>query len=195
MFPKRSGIVLLLMVLAGCGGGDSGGDTDKPKPEAKVNHKPRVEGRWRVVYTPLQGQEQRATWTVTPDCDIGACGFTIKSTGGAAHHFLYDRAIKDWTGNDRQTSTCADQDTGEVSAKRGYRIRSQINLTPIRVVRTRRATYVTEMFGDRRERFDVTAEGEAAGCFSQTSQDGVRAVRIDSPSGKPERVGGVGYGE
>jgi hypothetical protein len=185
-------VLLPLAVLAGCGGGDD--DTgDKPAPPAhKVNHEPRVEGKWRVVYTPLSSDEQesRATWTTTPECERGPCDFTIKSTAGAKHHFNYDPAIKDWSGRDRTIDPCGDVATNEVAVERGYRNLSQITLTPIRAVRTETGTFVSEMFGDRRDRLTLTAAGEEAGCAAAPIREySLRAVRIKPPAGKEQTVG------
>lgn len=189
---RHAPIGLALLALAGCGSGDDE-PSDTPKPPAKkVNHEPRVEGHWRIVYTPTfgGGQEQRATWTVTPECSEGPCDFRIKSSAGARHHFRYDPAIKDWTGRDRQRQDCVEDNSDEVTVKGGYRVRSQITLTPIRAVRNAKGTFVTEMFGDRRDRISVTPEAQEAGCaLVESEQEGVRAVRIDPPAGNEQTVG------
>jgi hypothetical protein len=183
-----------LVLLAGCGGDDS---TDRqPRPKANVNHEPRVEGEWRIVYTPLGGeQEERATWDTRPVCDTGPCDFTITSDAGARYRFEYDPAVKDWTGRDRQVNDCVNED-GTVALKRAYVVRSQITLTPTRAVKKSNGTFITEMFGDRRDKNVLTDAGRDEGCPEAAPvQVSVRAVRADPPAGKSKPIGGVGYGE
>jgi hypothetical protein len=195
---KERAVVVLaaLGLLAGCSGDekDQGGVArTETAAKPKVDPRPRVEGRWRIVYTPLSGeQEQRATWIVSPDCPEGPCGFRIKSDQGARHRFVYDEAIKDWTGRDRQRNPCVTS-SGDVLVKDAYRVQSQITLTPMKAVKT----FVTELFGERRDRVSLTPKAESAECDpAPPTQDSIRAVRADPPPGKPKTVGdGVGYDE
>jgi len=188
----RRGLALLpVVLLAACGGGDDSDDSGPPAQ--KANDEPRVEGKWRVVCTPFSGQESRATWTTKPACAEGSCDFTIKSTAGAQHHFIYDPAIKDWTGRDRQTAACAEEFSEEVAAEHGFTVVSQITLTPIRAVRSDTGTFVTEMFGDRRDEYTPNSAGKKANCGSGgDEQSSVRAVRVDPPAGDEQTVGPQG---
>ena len=181
MIPRRSGIVLFLALLAGCGGDDGSND--------ERNGEPRVEGRWRVIYTPRSGlHEDRVTWGTTPHCAEGTCGFTINSTGGGHHRFSYDSAINDWSGIDEEFRPCLD-DRREVVLEKGYRLSAQISLTASRVVTSADGTFVSEMVGERRDEVTLTPGAKAAGCdFAPNRRLSVRAVRIDPPAGDEKTV-------
>ena len=108
-------------LLGGCGAVD--GDERcvervQTTPKPNVDRRPRVEGRWQVVYAPLGGehQEQRARWAATPS------------------RFVYAPAPKEWIGGDPQRGACY------VLMQRVYRIGSQIMLTPLRAVRGAKGT-------------------------------------------------------
>ena len=196
MVLKRAGIVLAAVLLGGCGGDSGGGESDTPAPETKVNNEPRVEGRWRVQYVPITGADElRATWTTDPACDTGACSFDVRSTRGFNLTFRHDEALGDYRGRTIEPDTCSDETTGEVAVEHGYDVRVQVTVQPVKTVSTDQGTYVTEMFGNRRDRFAATDAGEQAGCSDTSVESTVRAVRIEPPAGKVKRIDGLGYGE
>jgi hypothetical protein len=184
VFAKRAGIALLLL-LAGCGGGDS----DDPAPATNLNREPRVEGRWRIVYTPDGEEAQRATWRIRPVCDAGPCAFNITSDAGANYTFEYDETTQDWTGRDRQSQDCI-SDKGGVLSKNAYIVRSEITLTPIAAVRSGKETFLTEMNGDRYDESVLTEKGFEKGCRDAATEHGsIQAVREDAPAGRPRSIG------
>jgi hypothetical protein len=185
VFAKRAGIALFLL-LAGCGGGDG----DDPAPTVNLNREPRVEGRWRIVYTPDGERSQRATWRIRPVCETGPCAFNIISDAGASYAFEYDETTQDWTGRDRQTMDCVADDGKKVLQKNAYVVRSEITLTPIRAVRSGNESFLTAMNGDRYDRSILTEEGFQKGCRDAATVHGsIEAIREDPPPGKPRLVG------
>jgi hypothetical protein len=185
VFQKRAGIALLLLV-AGCGGGDA----DEPAPVTNLNREPRVEGRFRVAYTPAEGGEtQRAIWRTQPICDAGPCAFTIVSDAGARYSFEYDEATKEWTGRDRQSMDCVADKGDKVLQKNAYVVRSRITLTPVLGVKAGKTTFVTEMAGDRVDENALTEEGFARGCRDAAGEEGaIRLVRVNPPPGRQRRI-------
>lgn len=185
MFRTRAGAALLLL-LAGCGGGD--GETQAPP--ADLNREPRVEGRWRIVYTPDGDQKQQATWRIRPICATGPCTFNITSDAGASYTFEYDETTQEWTGLDRQSMDCVANDGETVLKKNAYVIRSEITLSPVSAVRSGNETLLTEMDGERYDRSTLTEEGFSKGCRDAAPVHGsIEAVRENPPVGTPRPVG------
>ncbi len=51
---------------------------------------PRLEGRWRVRFTPdnyTGGHAETLIWRITPLCDVGACSVRVRSSGGRRRRF------------------------------------------------------------------------------------------------------------
>jgi hypothetical protein len=188
---KERAVVALaaLGLLAGCSGNEEGGacvERAERAPKPKFDRRPRVEGRWRVVYAPLGGgdQQQRTTWAVTPSCKTGPCNFRIHSDRGAQRLFVYDPTFKTWTGRDRQRDYCAIQSA--------YWTRSEITLTPLRAVRNAKGTFVTQMFGG------ITlapGEQDAGAEASASRRETVSVVRTDPPPGKEVPISSLRYRE
>jgi hypothetical protein len=185
VFRSRAGIVFLLL-LAGCGGDD--GETQAPP--VNLNQEPRVEGRWRIVYTPDGEKKQEANWRIRPICATGPCTFNITSDAGASYTFEYDETTQEWTGLDRQSMDCVSNDREKVLMKNAYVIRSEITLSPISAVRSGNETLLTEMDGERYDRSTLTEEGFSKGCRDAATVHGsIEAVREDAPPGTPRPVG------
>ena len=152
--------MIALALLAGgvptaCGGSDSSEPADKPDAQntapakPKGDPHPRVEGRWRVVYTPRDPDAEpgRTTWSITPTCEAGACSFRAKSTH-VAYRFRFDAAIGDYTARTKYTQDCFNLTTDEVLVKDAYKARSQITVEVIDAVKTDEGVaYATEMSG------------------------------------------------
>jgi hypothetical protein len=175
--------MVLLLLLVGCGGDGA----DEQAPVINVTQDPRVEGRWRITYTPdAGGEEQQATWKTRPICDAGPCTFSIISDAGASYSFEYEDSLKEWTGRDRQSMDCLADKGKKVLLKNAYVVRSEISLTPISVVKVGRESFVTEMTGERSDESSLSDEGFAKGCRDSPPTFGaIRAVRLDPPTGRP----------
>ena len=186
MFARRFAIALMLL-LAGCGG-DS---RDEQPAVIDLNKEPRVEGRWRITFTPdAGGGDQQATWRTRPICDRGPCNFTIRSDAGARYTFEYEESIQEWTGRDRQSEDCIGDKGDKVLLKDAYVVRSEINLAPVSAVRTGRESFVTEMVGERYDQRSLSDEGFEKGCRdTEPTYGSIRAVRLDPPTGKPRHLG------
>jgi hypothetical protein len=171
---RAVGALAALGLLAGCSGDEEDGgcvERVESTPKSKADRLPRIEGRWRVVYSPLGGgrREQRTTWAVTPSCRTGPCSFWIRSDRGRRRRFVYDPAVNTWTGR----SYCV--------IKSAYWSGSQITLIPLRAVRKAQGSFVTQMFGGREP--------------SARRREIVRAVRTDPPLGKDAPVRSHRYTE
>jgi hypothetical protein len=187
MFRTHAGIALaVLLLLAGCGGDDAG----EQAPTTNLNREPRVEGRWRIFYTPDGEERQQATWRIRPLCATGPCTFNITSSAGATYSFEYDETTQEWTGRDRQLMDCISNKGDTVLSKNAYVVRSQITLSPIAAVRAGKETLLTEMHGDRYDRSTLTEEGFTKGCRDAATVHGsIEAVRVDAPPGRQRPVG------
>jgi hypothetical protein len=178
-----------LGLLAGCGGNEEQEgcvERAEPTPKPKFDRRPRIEGRWRVVYAPLGGEhrQQHTTWAITPSCTAGPCNFRIHTDRGARRLFVYDPTYKTWTGREGQPGYCLIQSA--------YRSRSEITLTPLRAVRDAARTFATQMFG----RITLAPGAQDAGGEASASrQETVRAVRTDPPPGKQVPISSVRYRE
>jgi hypothetical protein len=184
-----------LLCLIGClatatvlGCASSG--TDSPGADSASDDRPRVDGTWRIVTTSLdrEAREDRFTWSVTPECATGPCGFRVSSkTTGNKFRFSFDKAIGDYLRNYRLVDNCVNQSTGALIAKNGYRvsIKSIMRVTDSVISEEDGVDYATQMSGEDREEVRLTPEAEAAGCSSKGRKYSVLAIRLDKPAGEP----------
>ena len=109
--------------------------------------------------------------------------------------FRFDDAIGDYTTEFEYTQNCTNFTTDEVIAKNAYEVDVQMTLQVLQSVRTSEDDlYATEMYGQRTDRAVLSSEGEVGGCEpGETTQDDMRVVRIDPPTGETVmETGGVG---
>jgi hypothetical protein len=162
---------LLVLTAAAVALAACGGDDEQQAAKRKVDKTPHVEGKWRAVYTPIPqdtldeeppGEEQRATWRVTPKCSEGACSFVAKSTASDVPLvFRYDEALKDYTLRDKYKINCVGQQGfgDEVLAKDAYTVTTRATYSVAEVVQTKDGRrYATELAGQRTETQVATEE-------------------------------------
>lgn len=190
--------------VAGCGGDDSpererastaqATPTKTASPTPTPDPRPRVEGTWRVVFTPRdpESDPDRVNWTITPRCAEGACGGRIQSSTGRRFKLTFDEAIGDYGTTGRSTSDCVNLATNELIFKNAYRNRTIGTLTVTQSVKAEHGEFATEMFGEWRTRSTMKPAAEGTCNAADLLVDDVRAVRKDAPEGEP---GSVGIGE
>lgn len=176
-------------VLAAFGGVGCGGD-DAPaaKPKPKGDPRPRVEGEWRVVYTPQDTSqpEDRATWTATPSCKYGACGFRVESNKGIKLRLRFDDAIGDYTDRNRSFGPCVNAETNETVIEDAYAYLDQVTLTTSSGVKNSRGAFAIEMTGTRVQRGELRPEHLNSDCDPEDEGQRIdmQLVRVDPPRGR-----------
>jgi hypothetical protein len=152
--------------------------------------RPRVEGTWRVVMASRSGREApgRATWTLTPSCRYGACDLSLQRGSRRPRTLRFDRVIGDYSGAWAAFTSCENLATGEVIAKKAYKVQSKVTLRVTTSVTYRGRAYATEMSGEQFSRplLQPGFEGQCQEEFPATLD--LRVVRADPPSGTPRRV-------
>jgi hypothetical protein len=208
---SRSAALLIsgaFAAVAGCGSDDSpeherastakATPTETATPTPTPDPRPRVEGAWRVVFTPRDPEmdPDRVNWTITSRCAEGACGGRIQSSTGRRFKLTFDEAIGDYGTNSRGTSDCVNLTTNELIFKNAYKNRTIGNLAVTQSVKTEDGEFATEMFGEWRTRSTMKPAAEGTCDPAELLVDDVRAVRKDAPEGEPGSVGlGEGVGD
>ncbi len=176
--------VALAVLIAGCGSDDA--PAAKPKP--KGDPRPRVEGEWRVLYTSQDASQldDRATWTVTPKCKFGACGFRVKSNKGIKLRMRFDKVVGDYTDRTRTTYPCGNEETGETFIEDAYVMIDQVTLEPSVGIKNGRGTFATEMTGTRETQSHLRPEHADSGCDGEEDWEraDLRLIRTDPPRGR-----------
>ena len=178
----RLAILLAVVLLVGACGDESEGPTGDPRP--------RVEGRWRVVMTSRSGREApgRATWNLTPACRYGACDFSFRGPSGKTRKLRFDKIIGDYTGGWAVYTSCENLATGEVIAKKAYKVKHKVALQVATSVRYEGRAYATEMTGEEfaqpllQPAYEGQCQEESPATFD------LRVVRADPPPGTRRRV-------
>jgi len=177
--------------------------TDTPTAQARIlpklpgDTRPRVEGRWRVVYTGGANDPLRTTWKVTPKCSVGACGFTGKSSlRHSKFPFTFDKTVGDYISKNTDTESCGYQATKEVVVKHAYDLGDNWQLGVTKAVFADGRQIATEMAATRHLTATLTSAAKAAGCGAYEGypeDEQVRLVRISPPAGDEVAVntGGV----
>jgi len=183
----------------GCGGDDKGGSdrgenqrstTTAPKPA--VDSRPRAEGRWRVVYTVVEGSsdEIRSDWTITPECPSGPCAARVvykadeaKEAGRAKMRF--DSAIGDYQIAGKFKDDCRDLTTNKLTFKNAYSSSYKTTLSVSAAVKAADgAVYATELAGERADRYALKPAAAEVCEAPENEKSSVRAVRVDKPTGQ-----------
>lgn len=157
-------------------------------PKLPGDQRPRVEGRWRVVYTGVGADDPaRTTWKTTANCDVGACDFKAKSSyRHSKFAFKLDKTVGDYTSKKVTKDDCT-RTSGEVVQKDGYRGVDTWAMHVTKAVFAAGKQVATEMRADRRQTISTTSEASAQGCSDATDDqqptERVRLIRIDAPAG------------
>ena len=180
-------VAVAALAITGCG---SSGDSGKTNTAAQSgDSRPRVEGMWRLVYTPQAGNqhEERYTWQTTPECPAGACSFRVQSRTGNHFRFHFDHALGDYRRKFEDHADCIDLSTGQVLVSDGYTTHSieDLQVTNSVISDADGVDYATEMSGTEDDQNQLTSEAEAAGCSAKADHYTIQAVRFDKPTGKP----------
>jgi hypothetical protein len=174
-------LLATVLLVGGCGGEPARTPGDP---------RPRVEGTWRVLMTSRSGREApgRATWNVRPACRYGACDFSVQRGSGKPRTLRFDKVIGDYTGAWSAYTSCENLATGELIAKKAYKVENKLTLQVTANVRYRGRAYATEMSGAQFSRplLQAGLEGECQEEFPATFD--LRVVRANPPPGTPRRV-------
>jgi hypothetical protein len=176
-----------VLLVAGCGG-----EPERPRGDPR----PRVEGKWRVVMSSRSGREapSRATWNLKPSCRYGACDFSLRRASGKPRTVRFDKVVGDYTGGWSAFTSCENLATGELIAKKAYKVQNKLNLQVTADVRYRGRAYATEMTGEQFSRplLQPGLEGECQQELPATFD--LRVVRADPPPGTRRRIAVPGGG-
>jgi hypothetical protein len=178
-------------VVGACG--ESGGSVDDsppPKPKQKGDPRPRVEGSWRALYSPLDSEQapDRTTWKIAPLCKYGACGFKAKSSGGSAFRYRFDKAIGDYRSVFKWEDDCGNAATREVVHENAYIHRAHATLEPVVAVETAGGQFATELVGTRITQSNLKPKFYEYCENGSTVQESMRLVRVDPPRGQQVSV-------
>lgn len=164
-------------------------DASRVTPDVLSSLSPATAGKWRVIYSGNTDADlpSRTTWTIK-SCDSGACGFRAKSSfNNSKFKFRFDKAVGDFTSNERITSDCVNTATKEVMVKNAYKDLTRWNVQPSKAVLTDGKLTGVEMTGTREVTSQVSSAAEAEGCDDPSDEDtyeSVRFVRVNPPNGK-----------
>jgi hypothetical protein len=183
-----SRLLALVAVVGTAGCGETIDPVVRPSPAGDRPQQPRVEGRWRVVYTGqynIQGTD-RTTWQVRPRCKQGACSFlATTSAGRSLLRYSFDPAAGRWTQAGTTSETCVDPATDEVVVEKGFTVRYRSTLSVSEIAQTLEGPHAVKLAGRRMERLTPTTEGQGGGCrVPATVGYTVQATRTDPPRGK-----------
>jgi hypothetical protein len=178
-------------VAPGCGGSNGSGAenaTQTSAPIKKGDPRPRVEGRWRVLFTPTdqESNPERVVWRTSPRCPFGACSFRVKSSSGSKRRFRFDKAIGDYFFYKTASTDCGYEVGHKVTAKGAYQTRLSDTLRVTDSIDTPDGTlYAARMKGKEVQR-SLLRPSQPPQCQQTTIYRGhIDAVRIDPPKGKP----------
>jgi hypothetical protein len=183
---RRFLTLLPIVLLLGACGGNSTRHAGDPRP--------RVEGTWRMVMTSRSGREApgRATWYLTPSCRYGACDVSLRRGSAKPRMLRFDKVVGDYTGSWSTFTNCQNLATGEVIAKKAYKVQTKVTLQVTASVTYRGRSYATEMAGQQFARpllqpgFEGECQDEVPATFD------LRVVRGHHPPGTPRRVAPAG---
>lgn len=183
MKPTLTITAVVCLALVGCSRDENAERTApkaEPKPKPVVDSRPRVDGRWRVVYRPADytGQTTRATWRITPACSAGPCGFLVRSSTKTKFRYRFDDAIGDYTFTEHPYRSCQNG-SGRVLVKRGYAVSRQVNLRVTASTASGVGRTATRMKGTDSSLLRTTKKAGLAGCSDAPKEtDRVIAVRL-----------------
>jgi hypothetical protein len=178
--------LLPIVLLLGACGGSSNRHPGDPRP--------RVEGTWRMVMTSRSGREApgRATWYLTPSCRYGACDVSLRRGATKPRMLRFDEVVGDYTGGWTTYTNCQNLATGELIAKKAYKVQTKVTLQVTARVTYRGRAYATEMAGEQFSRpllqpgFEGECQDEVPATFD------LRVVRAHHPPGTPRPVAPAG---
>jgi hypothetical protein len=100
----------------------------------------------------------------------------------------FDKVVGDYTGGWSAFTSCQNLATGELIAKKAYKVQNKLNLQVTADVRYRGRSYATEMAGEQFSRplLQPGLEGECQQEIPATFD--LRVVRANPPPGTPRRV-------
>lgn len=199
------------LALGGCGGSSEDAARTTPRTDATPttgttpttaaspdDQGPRVEGLWRSVVTTTEGDvaSGRRYWHISPRCESGVCGFTVKvtrtknSSGPFGRlRFSHDETIGDYTATVTGWAPCEDEGAGVTIAERAYRLRQSVSLRPVEAVTSPDGTFATELVGTSQERETLRPSLRDQCAAGRTNRYDIRVVRADPPPGERAPVG------
>jgi hypothetical protein len=169
--------VLALVFATGCGSATT---------QVKGAPGPRVDGTWKVVFTPknYRGDTTRVTWYVKPLCPTDACTVDFRSSGKLSGRFVFDRMTGGYELSRRTFSPCVAARTNKILVNNAYREDRKISfhVADERVEGGRRLA--TELRGEDASIVAMTKEAVRAKCLSPGREvDKFVAVRVSPVSG------------
>ena len=177
--------MVLTAGLSACAFTGQGTSTNSASSMPKPDPRPRFEGKWRVTYTPRDGDQgpERVAWKVAPACPQGACAILIRSSNGNRFRLSFDLATGVYEANDVYRRNCSNPAVGKVAAQKAYRNRVISSYGIAKSVSSAEGRVATEIFGVRRT--PTTLKPSANGkCEPDVGVkvESVRGVRIDAPA-------------
>ncbi len=178
--------MVLTAGLSACGFTGEGASTDSA---SKPDPRPRIEGKWRVTYTPRDGDQgpERVAWTVAPACPQGACAILIRSSNGNRFRLAFDVATGVYGANKVYRRDCTNPAVGKVAARKAYRNRVISSYGIAKSVSSAEGLVATEIFGVRRTPTTLkpSANGKCEPDLA-VNVESVRGVRVGAPAGAIE---------
>lgn len=139
----------------------------------------RVDGVWRVQLMPrgFSRKPFRVRWTMTPECDYGACDTVMVERGDGQYRLTAKRSV--YTSEKVRTSTfCYARDGRRVPGGFASTYQHRFEVERGGFVKRTIAWRGTRILGVTTVRFIPTAQGRAAGCRALTNRYTIRGVRI-----------------